>query len=132
MNLELHFRNSNFAEALQTFLERRLQFALSAFGGRVGLVTVRLGDANERRGKALKQCEITAEVVPSGNVVVREANADLYVAVDRAVRRIVHLLRKQFDRERRSRPNVGGCFRPHRCTASLSRLTQGGLYAGAD
>lgn len=132
MNLELHFRNSNFAEALQTFLERRLQFALSSFGGRVGLVTVRLGDANDRYGKPLRRCEISAEIVPSGTVVATEANADLYVAVDRAVRRIVRLLRKQFDRKRRPRPNVGGCFRPHGRIASLSRLTQGGMYASAD
>jgi ribosomal subunit interface protein len=132
MNLELHFRNSNFAEALQTFLERRLQFALSSFGSQVGLVTVRLADANDRRGKGLRRCEITAELVPSGNVVATEANADLYVAVDRAVRRIVYLLRKQFDLKRRSRPNVGGCFHPHTHTASLPRFTQGGLYARAD
>jgi ribosomal subunit interface protein len=131
MNLELHFRNSNFAEALQTYLERRLQFALSSFGSQIGLVTVRLADASDRRGKPLRRCQITADLVPSGNVVATEANADLYVAVDRAVRRIAHLLRKECDRKRRSRPSVGGCFRPHDRHASLSRLIEGGQHAGA-
>lgn len=95
MNLELHFRNSNFAEALQTYLERRLQFALSAFGGQLGLVTVRLAEANDRRGKPVRRCEITAGLVPFGSVVAKESNSDLYVAVDRAVRKIARLLRKR-------------------------------------
>ncbi len=132
MNLELHFRNSDFAEALQTYLERRLQFALSSFGEQIGLVTVRLANANDRRGKPLRRCQITADLVPFGNVVATEANTDLYVAVDRAVRKIAHLLRKECDRKRRSRPNVGGCFRPHGRQASLSRLIEGGQYAGAN
>ncbi len=131
MNLELHFRNSNFAEALQTYLERRLQFALGSFGSQIGLVTVRLGDASDRRGKALRRCQITADLVPSGNVATTEANADLYVAVDRAVRRIAYLLRKECDRKRRSRPHVGGCFRPRGRSTPLSRLMEGGQYAGA-
>ena len=131
MNLELHFRNSNFAEALQTYLERRLQFALSAFGSQIGLVTVRLADANDGRGKPLRRCEITADLVPFGNVVAKESNSDLYVAIDRAVRKIAHLLRKECDRKRRSRPSVGDCFRPQSRQASLPRLIEGGHYAGA-
>ncbi len=132
MNLELHFRNSNFAEALQTYLERRLQFALSSFGSQIGLVTVRLADANDRRGKPLRRCEITADLIPFGNVIANESNADLYVAVDRAVRKISHLLRKECDRKRRSRPHGGGCFRPNGRHTSLSHLIEGGQYAGAD
>lgn len=132
MNLELHFRNSNFAEALQTYLERRLQYALSSFGDQIGLVTVRLAEANDRRGKPLRRCEITADLVPFGNVVANESNPDLYVAVDRAVRKIAHQLRKECDRKRRPRPSVGGCFRPHGRHASLSRLIEGGRYASAN
>lgn len=132
MDLELHFCNSNFAEALQTYLERRLQFALSSFGSLIGLVTVRLADANDRRGKPLRKCEIAADLVPFGNVVASESNSDLYVAVDKAVRRIAHLLRKECDRKRRSRPPVGGCFRPHGRHTSLSRHIEGRQYAGAD
>ncbi len=131
MNLELHFRNSNFAEALQTYLERRLQFALSSFGSQIGLVTVRLTDASDRGGKQLRRCQITADLVPFGNVVATEANADLYVAVDRAVRRIAHQLRKECDRKRRLRPDVGGCFRPHGRSTPLSRVVEGEQYVGA-
>ncbi len=132
MNLELHFRNSNFAEALQTYLERRLQFALSPFASRIGLVTVRLADAGDRRGKAVRRCQITAELAPFGKVVATESNTDLYVAVDRAVRKIAQLLRKQCDRKRRWRPEIGECFRAPGRQSSLSCFTEGGQYASAD
>ena len=132
MNLELHFRNNDFAEALQTYLERRLQFALNSFADQIGQVTVRLADGNGQRGKAPNRCEIPVELVPFGNIVAKEANADRYIAVDRAVRKVAHLLRKECDRKRRPRPSVGDCFRPHGRHASLSRLIEGGQYASAN
>ncbi len=131
MDLELHVGSRNFAEALHTYVERRLQFALSAFARQVSLVTVRLADSNDC-DTPLRHCEITAELVPSGKVVAREMNTDLYVAVDRAVRRMVHLLRKQSDGTRRPLPNVGGRFRPDSRIRSLPRCRGGGLYAGTD
>src|SRR5512142_1088552 len=130
MNLQLHVRNNDFAEALQTYLERRLQLALRSFADQIGLVTVRLADGNGPRGKRPSQCEITAELVPGGNVVARETNPDLYIAVDRAVRKLAHLLRKQCDRKRRPRPHVGDRFCPHDRRASSPRLMEGGQYAG--
>ena len=102
MNLELHYGRTEFAEALQTFLERRLQFALAAYGSQLGLVTVRVDDGNESREMRNKRCEVKAELMPTGEVMASETNADLYVAIDRAVRRIVFLLKKQTDTKRRS------------------------------
>lgn len=132
MNLELHFRNSDFAEALETYLERRLQFVLGPFAGQVGLVTVRLTDSDGRRGKTQKQCQITAEMTASGELVATESNADLYVALDRAVRRLVRQLRREVDRKRRPGPNVGARFRRPPDAASWPGLTQGGVYADAE
>ncbi len=127
MNLELHYGHSEFGEALQTFLERRLQFALAAYTAQLGMVTVRIDDAHARSGNAKKRCEITAELMSSGRVVASEANADLYVAVDRAVPRIVSLLTKQTDSKERSNRQHGGWFR--RSNAQLPRVAEGGLYA---
>lgn len=128
MDLELHFRNSDFAEALETYLERRLQFALAPFAGQVGLVTVRLADRDGGRGRTQRRCEIAAATAASGKVVAAESNADLYVAVDRAVRRLVRQLRQRLDRERRPGPDAGTCFRRPPRTG----FTQGGVYAGAE
>jgi ribosomal subunit interface protein len=129
MNLELHFRNSDFAEALETYLERRLQFALSPFAGQVGQVTVRLTDA-AGRGKSPKRCEIRAELAGAGRVVAAERDEDLYVAVDRAVRRLVRQLRRTTARGRQ--PGTGACFRESPSRAAWPGLTQGGVYAGTE
>lgn len=131
MHLELHFRNSDFAEALETYMERRLQFALSPFAGQVGQVTVRLTDA-EGRGKPQKQCEIRAELTGAGRVVAAESNADLYVAVERAVRQLVRQLRRWSERGRRRQPGTGACFRRPPGAASWPGRAQGGVYAGAE
>ncbi len=127
MNLELHYGQSELAEALQTFLERRLQFALAAYSPQLGMVTVRLDDGTESRGTRIKRCEVKAELMPSGEVIASEADADLYVAVDRAVRRVVFLLKKRTDRKRRSDRQHGGWFR--RSHPQLPRAAEGGLYA---
>ncbi len=127
MNLELHYGHSEFTEALETFLERRLQFALAEYRAQLGMVTVRIDDRSAHGGSAKKRCEITAGLIPSGHVVASEANPDLYVAVDRAVRRIVSLLTKRTDSKRRSNRQHGGRFR--RSDAQLPRVLEGGLYA---
>ncbi len=130
MNLELHYGQSELAEALQTFLERRLQFALAAYGPQLGMVTVRVDNGQESRETRIKRCEVKAELTPTGEVVASETNADLYVAIDRAVRRIVFLLKKQTDTKRRSNRQHGACFR--RSQARLPRNVEGGLYASVN
>lgn len=127
MNLELHYGQSELAEALQTFLERRLQFALAAYRPQLGMVTVRVDDGTESRETRIKRCEVRAELIPKGEVIASEANADLYVAVDRAVRRIVFLLKKQTSTKRRSNRQHGACFR--RSQARPPQPEEGGLYA---
>ncbi len=129
MNLELHYGRSELAEALQTFLERRLQFALAAYSTQLGIVAVRLDDGTDCGKAGIKRCEITAQLMPLGDIVASEANADLYVAIDRAVRRIVSLLNKRKDRKRRSDRQHGDWFR--RSNTHLPRVAEGGLYASA-
>ncbi len=127
MNLELHYGQTELAEALQTFLERRLQFALAAYSPQLGMVTVRVDDGKENRETRIKRCEVKAELIPAGEIMASETNVDLYVAIDRAVRRLVFLLKKETDMKRRSNRQHGTCFR--RSPARLPRNAEGGLYA---
>lgn len=127
MNLEFHYGRTELAEALRTYLERRLQFALAPHGPQLGMVTVRVDDGKESGKPRIKRCEVKAELMPTGEVVASETNADLYVAIDRAVRRIVLLLKKHTGAKRRSNRQPGTCF--HRSQAPLPRNAEGGRYA---
>jgi ribosome-associated translation inhibitor RaiA len=85
--------------AFRTYIERRLQFALSRYGGRVGDVAVRVSSD----GRALSRCRITVDVVPFGRVSVDEAGPDLFAAIDRAGGRLGRIFGRELGRLRDAR-----------------------------
>ncbi len=74
--------------ALRAHVERRLHFALGRFGGRVRQATVRLSDLNGPRGGLDKVCRIAVRLPAVRDLVVDDADGDLYVAIDRAADRV--------------------------------------------
>jgi len=68
----------------QSYVERRVRFALGRFAGRVGEITVRVSGSRRQDYR----CRINAEVLPFGQVSAEEIGPDLYVAMDRAAGRI--------------------------------------------
>ena len=103
MNVEIRAREVDLAEAMRCHLQRRLRFALGRFENRIRRVTVRLLDVNGPRGGIDKQCRITLELIPSGNVVIQESSADLVAAIDRAADRIGHAISRKLHREKQVR-----------------------------
>jgi ribosomal subunit interface protein len=89
--------------AIQDHVERRILFAVGRFAPRVEEVSVRLGDANGPRGGNDKTCRTVASLHGVGQVVVEDADADLYAAVDRAASRLGRTVARAVDR-RRDRP----------------------------
>lgn len=101
MNVEIRIQHADLADALRSYVERRLQFSLGRFGKRLGRVTVRLKDLNGPRGGADKSCRIGAEIHPSARQVWLEAvDANLLCAIDRATERIGHTFGRMLHRER--------------------------------
>lgn len=99
MRVAMHINDADLAVAFNSYVERRLRFALSRFGGRVGQVTVRLGTD----GPAKSRCRINAEILPFGHVALEETDPDLFVAIDRATGRIGRLFGRELERNRDAR-----------------------------
>ncbi len=99
MHISMHVADVDIQEALQSYIERRLRFALGRFGGRVGQVAVRIGI----EGRANTSCHVTAEVVPWGRVAVQESDPDLFSAVDRATGRMGRVFGRELERGRDAR-----------------------------
>ena len=98
MHIEFRIQNTDPAEVLKGYIERRLRFALGRFGHRVGQITVRIsGNANEI------ECRIASELRPFGKVAVRENDSDLLAAVDRAAGRVGRLFGHELQRMREAR-----------------------------
>jgi len=101
--------------AIREHVERRVLFAVGRFSARLEEVNVRLGDANGPRGGTDKTCRVVVGVGGAGQVVVEDADADLYVAVDRATSRLGRAVARAVDRRREAqgRRRLGWpAFRP--------------------
>ncbi len=100
MHVELRVNNINASDILQTYVERRLHFALGRFGSRVGRVSITMNGNSE---PTQRSCRISAEMRPFGRVAVQEADPDLFAAVDRASGRIGRLFGHELERAREAR-----------------------------
>jgi len=92
MQVEVTIRNADLARRLRHYADRRLRFALSRFGDRVGSVLVALSGPNGSEPGAATSCRITAEIRPFGEVEARETHPNLYLAIDRSVGRVGRIL----------------------------------------
>jgi len=99
MQVELRTVNTDAAQVLRGYVERRLRFALGRFGERVEPVSVTI--SRNARGEAI--CSISMHIVPFGRVGVRETDRDLFVAIDRATGRVGRLFGRELQRAREAR-----------------------------
>jgi putative sigma-54 modulation protein len=100
MRIDIQARGFDLTEGLREHTERRLQFALSWVSNEVRAVRVCLSDLNGPRGGNDKRCRIQIPMVGAQNVVVEDAQADLYLAIDRAADRTERTLARRLGRLR--------------------------------
>ena len=103
MDVEVRIQGTDLGDAVRTYAVRRMRFALGRFSSRVGRIVVRIYDVNGTRGGIDQCCHISAELLPSGKVVVEQIDADLFVAIDRAVERMSEAFRREILRARQAR-----------------------------
>ena len=103
MRIEIQARGFALTDGLREHVERRLQFALSWIGDEVRTIRVGLFDVNGPRGGNDKRCRIQIPMAGSANVVVEDAEADLYLAIDRAVDRTERTMARRLGRIREHR-----------------------------
>ena len=87
MKIQIRGKDIALDEAMQEYIERRLLFSLGRFSPRITRVTVQVLDLNGPRGGLDKSCRIEVQLHPSGRVFVKDTDAHLHAAVDRAVDR---------------------------------------------
>ena len=105
MEVEVRIQGVDLADAVRTYAARRMRFALGRFASRVGRVVMRISDVNGTRGGADQCCHISAELLPSGKVVLQQTDADLFTAIDRAAERVAQAFRREIQRLRDTRSN---------------------------
>ncbi|HID48580.1 MAG TPA: HPF/RaiA family ribosome-associated protein [Chromatiales bacterium] len=100
MQIDIQARDFPLTEALRGHVHRRLGFALSARDEQIQLVQVRLYDINGPRGGADKCCHIQVVITHLPDVVIKDTEADLYMAIDRAADRAGRTVSRRLARQR--------------------------------
>lgn len=103
MHLQIRAKNFRLRGTDREEMERRLQFALSRFDGRISQVTVGLADVNGPRGGADKQCRLVVRLTPSGKVTIEETHANVSAAVALAACRAGRAIGRALQRRRNAR-----------------------------
>lgn len=99
MRIEIKARNMDITDELRERVRRQIRFAFGRFHDRVHRVAVTLSDANGPRGGIDQRCQVRVSGRPSWHVVVRDEDADLIVALTRALNRAGRVVARRIDRK---------------------------------
>ncbi|WP_300455829.1 HPF/RaiA family ribosome-associated protein [Accumulibacter sp.] len=103
MQIVIQARGFELSIGLREHVERRLRFALDWAQYHVGRISVSLSDINGPRGGEDKRCRIRVVIPGAPDVAIDDTEADLYVAIDRAVDRAGRTLARRVARQREHR-----------------------------
>lgn len=87
MQVDIQSLGFSLSPALSGYAQKRIDCALSFAATRISRLMVRLSDINGRRGGDDKRCLIEVRVKGAPGIVIEDVEANLYVAIDRAVER---------------------------------------------
>ncbi len=108
MHIDIQARNFPMTDALYRYIERRLGFVLSARDEHIQRILVRLSDINGPRGGADKCCHIQVVLSHAPDVIIKDTESDLYVAIDRASDRAGRTVGRRLSRQRIKRRSAPG------------------------
>ena len=101
MHISIHTRNFDLTDALGSYTERRLRFALTSADNHIQRIVVRLSDINGPKGGDDKRCHVQIMLAGLPDVVVEDIQADLYFAIDRALDRAARTVMRKINRRQK-------------------------------
>lgn len=100
MRVTIQTNGFEMTSALRSYTERRLAIALGWAREHMHKLAVSLSDINGPRGGIDKRCKIQVQLGSGREVIIENVEADLYVAIDRAVGRADRAVVRQVERSR--------------------------------
>ena len=105
MKIQIHARDFEMTEALREHILRRCRFVLSRLRDSVRRVEIHLADENGPKGGVDKRCLVRIKSDGFSEIVIKDVENDLYVAVDRALSRAKRSLLRRIGYLRWARQN---------------------------
>jgi putative sigma-54 modulation protein len=104
MKLEIRTHGIELTESLRAQAEKRLGFGLDWTRHEVSKVMLRLSDINGPRGGNDKRCQLRIPLPGMRDIVIEDTDADLHIAIDRAIDRAARTLERRLSRRREFGP----------------------------
>ena len=76
--------------SLRDHLESRLRSAFSSLRDRIASICVVLRELNQDGGRRNMVCEVNVDIPGQPHVVIRDAQEDIYYAIDNAIKRAAY------------------------------------------
>ncbi|MGB5177982.1 MAG: HPF/RaiA family ribosome-associated protein [Gammaproteobacteria bacterium] len=112
MQIDIQARDFPLTVALRSHAEQRLHFALACLDDHIQRVALQLSVINGPRGGKDKRCYMQVMLAGLSDIVIEDIEADLYVAIDRAVDRAGRTVVRKLDRQqtllKQGRPLISG------------------------
>ena len=110
MRIDIQARDFSVTYALRSYIERRLGYAFSSYYHHIECINIRLSDINGPRGGSDKRCHLHIVLPNHADVVVKDTESDLYVAIGRSIDRARRAVARNIVRQRhkaiRSRTDI--------------------------
>ncbi len=100
MQIDIQALHFDLTDAIQNHTEQRLQSTLNCCNEHIKKVVIRLSDINGPRGGEDKLCLLHIVLKELPDVIVEDIEADLYVAINRAIDRAGRTVVRKIERQR--------------------------------
>ena len=100
MIIDIHAQHFSLTQAIKDHVNRSLSFALDRLEESIDQVSVHLCEENST-GHQRRTCKIIAKTNTVGMVIINESLADMYDAIDHAVKRLKFNASKKLDKSKR-------------------------------
>jgi putative sigma-54 modulation protein len=99
MDIEIHGRHIELSETLKAHVERKLQFSLNRFEQHISKIHINLSDINGPKGGRDKQCTVQVHFAKMNEIVIKDTQASLSLAIDRTLQRAARSVARKVDQQ---------------------------------
>jgi len=98
MHIDIQSRPFSLTESLYEYSDQRIRSAVTRFEDHIQRISMWLSDINGPKGGRDKHCRLQIVLAGDTDVVIEDTQADLHVAINRAVERAARSLKRKLDR----------------------------------
>ena len=98
MKIDIQARDFTLTTALENHVKDRINYLFASRTEHIQSISVRLSDINGPRGGIDKQCRVRVKLPRLNEIVVDDVQADLYVAISRAMDRASRTVNRRLSR----------------------------------